>query len=87
MYSSSQFVLATLQVLNGHMWLVVTTVASTLLSSNPNAQVLWIRITESELEVNSEIKPLFTNEKTEVWSVNGLLAITQLNLGCVGSGF
>lgn len=87
MYSSSQFVLATLQVLNGHMWLVVTTGASTLLESNPNTQVLWIRITESELEVNSEIKPLFTNEKTEVRSVNGLLAVTQLNLGCVGSGF
>lgn len=59
MDSSFQFVLATLQVLNGHMWLVVTTVASTLPQCNPNAQVLWIRITESELEVNSEIKPFY----------------------------
>lgn len=48
---------------------------------NPNAQVLWIRISESELEVNLEIKSLVTNEETEVQSLNGLLAVTQLNLG------
>lgn len=36
---------------------------------NPNAQVLWIRISESELEVNLEIKSLVTNEETEVQRV------------------
>lgn len=60
---------------------------STVIESDPNAQVLWIRITESELEVNSEVKPLVTNEKTEVQSLNGLLGVTQLSLGCAGSGF
>lgn len=79
--------LATFQVISSHMRLAAITLDSTVLESDPNAQVLWIRITESELEVNSEVKPLVTNEKTEVRSLNGLLGVTQRSLGCVGSGF
>lgn len=73
--SPSQFVLATFQVLSSHMWLVAITLDSTVLESDPKPQVLWIRITESELEVNSEIKPFVTNEKTEVWGLNCLLTV------------
>lgn len=37
----------------------------TVLESDPNIQGPQIRITESELEVNLEIKPLVTDEETE----------------------
>lgn len=51
-YSLSQFALATFQVLNSHTWPVAVIRDNTVLESDPKAQVPWIRITESELEVN-----------------------------------
>lgn len=81
-YSLSQFALATFQVLNSHM-ACGSIPDNTVLESDPNAQIPWLRIIESELEVNREIKPLVTEEETEAHTecLNGLLEVTQVNLG------
>lgn len=47
---------------------------NTVLESDPNAQVPWVRIIESELEVNREIKPLVTEEETEAEFLEAITA-------------
>lgn len=80
------FELAAFKVPNGCRQPVATALDSTALQLDPKAPALRIRLTEPELEVNSETEPLVANEETVVQrAVRDLLVVTQLSLGWVGS--